>query len=473
MGGQQTSKALPFQFFPNDMKEWSYHRTANKPKIFLDSTGPSELRGEPVSSVYGFLKTMILFFPIAQEYEKSPKRLFVKFIKELMSRFTGGGRSFILIVENDLTLSDSLRRGLHKYAAKGGNTIQIVPISYPNRMLSIWARDCMWARTKSINKDQLEIEFIQPKEQIRNQDIAKVLRSALEPLSVGRQPAWLLEHTHSPFSFEGGNVLVGDVILMGAHGMGRNNYFSAEELACWWGKPVVLFDLDCSEFERFWRNQYQTKDGFFCNFLGASSRQPLFHIDLFISLAGHNDKGEEVYVVGEPACGFPLDNCPDDVREHIDYIIDTSRASINALVEQLKEQLSYLGRSCEIIRNPLNLIYYDSFDKKKNTKTRHFVFATSNNVLTEVYPNPENPNECIKRVVLPSYGQDSDYSDQLSDYNALPYGNWKYMNAYDQANKKIWQDLGFEVILLERNFHSFVKDLGALNCLVNCIERNY
>lgn len=471
MAEKEFIKTLPFQFFPTSMKEWSYHRTANKPKVLLDTTQETVSRGEPISSIYGCLKTMILFFPIAQEYDKEPKRLYVEFIKELMSRFTGPERSFILIVENDLTLSDSLRRGLHKYAAKGGNTIQIVPVSYPNRMLSIWARDCMWVRTRKVNTEQVEIELVQPKEQVRNQDIAKVLRVALEPLSVGRQPSWLLEYVRSPFSFEGGNILVGDVILMGLHGMGRNNYFSAEELGQWWGRPVVLFDIDCQDFERFWRNQYQTSDGFFCNFLGASSRQPLFHIDLFISLAGRNAKGEEIYVIGEPECGFSLENCPSDVDHHVQTIIQTTRRLINALIDQLKEQLKALGRSCQIIRNPLVLSYYDSYDKRKKIKTRCFAFATWNNVLTEVYANPEDPNQMVKRVVLPSYGYDSDYSDRPSNYNKVPYGSWKHMNYYDKANERIWKDLGFEVIVLERNFHSFAKDLGALNCLVNGIER--
>ena len=141
MAKKKTIKTLPFQFFPNSLKEWSYHRTANKPKVLLDATNAIVPRGEPVSSVYGALKTMILFFPIAQEYEKAPKRLYVKFIKELMSCFKGLKRSFILIVENELTLSDSLRRGLHEYASKGGNTIQIIPISNPNRKLSIWIND--------------------------------------------------------------------------------------------------------------------------------------------------------------------------------------------------------------------------------------------------------------------------------------------------------------------------------------------
>jgi hypothetical protein len=58
--------------------------------------------------------------------------------------------------------------------------------------------------------------------------------------------------------------------------------------------------------------------------------------------------------------------------------------------------------------------------------------------------------------------------------NPLPltygYGAWRELAATDNANRRIWQRLGFAVHQLT-SFHPFTQRFGALHCIAKELDR--
>ena len=94
-------------------------------------------------------------------------------------------------------------------------------------------------------------------------------------------------------------------------------------------------------------------------------------------------------------------------------------------------------------------VIVDNFSQNGVTKPflREWYFATSNNLITEVY-------EDKKTVFMPHYG----------------FGNFPEFAAIDDANIKIWQDREFKVISLG-DYHSFASNLGAAHCITKYMGR--
>lgn len=162
----------------------------------------------------------------------------------------------------------------------------------------------------------------------------------------------------------------------------------------------------------------------------SDTSQPMFHIDMFVTLAGRNSNGQPIALVGDPEMASKILNEP--LEKH-------SMANIyNDIANKLK------SNGFEIIRNPLPLVYQDD----QRERFRSWYFATSNNALVEV----DGTN---KKVWFPTYG----------------YGVWSNLTATDNENKRIWEELGFEVNMLG-DFHPFAYNLGAAHCITKFINRN-
>ena len=200
--------------------------------------------------------------------------------------------------------------------------------------------------------------------------------------------------------------------------------------------------------------------------------QPIYHLDLFITLAGKDEDGKEVFVIGKPVLGFDMDQAPCDVKKDIRDILTNSQCGIQKFIQQLEDRLCDLGIPYRIKRNELPLIYHDVHEDEARAcgkqKKRHFLWASHNNALVEHY---KEGTKTIRRVVLPTYGMDSDYSAGTCGCTGHSYGNWTDLRQYDESNKQLWEQLGFEVIQLKKAFHAFLQDTGSLNCLTNVIDR--
>ena len=261
-----------------------------------------------------------------------------------------------------------------------------------------------------------------------------------------------LRNTQTPLYFQGGNVLIGDdFLLIGAD-------YPANTLE--YIRSGVLRPPDGTspqDFVRMLYSDYLDK-GRRVHYVGsrapvpqeqsrpirvngepwteiiaAGNRpgtvQPLFHIDMFITLIGRASPGTPYRVmVGDPSRAFSI--LGGQAPAH----------AMQRVFDDIATQLGLAG--FDVIRNPLPLVYMDDEMRRE----RFWYFATSNNALVQNAPT--------KHVWLPTYG----------------HGNWPELQATDHANARIWTDLGFEVHALG-DFHAFAENLGAVHCIKKYLER--
>jgi hypothetical protein len=155
------------------------------------------------------------------------------------------------------------------------------------------------------------------------------------------------------------------------------------------------------------------------------TRQPVFHLDMFMTLAGNNRA-----LVGDPLAasrmiGLPLpEGFP--VRAFDEIAADLER------------------RGVEVIRNPLPFVYFDD----PEARMREWFYASANNGWVEHVAHGQS------RVWLPQYG----------------FGAWPELAVTDAANAALWRALGFEVVPAG-DFLPLADQLGALNCVSKVLER--
>ena len=158
--------------------------------------------------------------------------------------------------------------------------------------------------------------------------------------------------------------------------------------------------------------------------------QPLFHIDMFITLVGRGPGGQFKVLVGDPAMASEILG---------------QQPSSTAMQEVFDNIASGLGNAgFEVRRNPLPMAFEDDASRRE----RFWYFATSNNCLVQ------NSQTDGLIVWLPTYG----------------YGAWTSLAATDEVNRQIWEDLGFEVRQLG-DFHPFAANLGAVHCIKKYLAR--
>ena len=142
----------------------------------------------------------------------------------------------------------------------------------------------------------------------------------------------------------------------------------------------------------------------------ATTRQPLFHIDMFLSLAGKTSDGRSRLLVADPGLAARLldeDVHPCAMSEHFDAIANDLRQD-----------------GFEVVRNPVAYIYMDHSERAQ----RVWYHATSNNVLVQ---------ECAEAgniVWLPQFGHD----------------NWPELEVIDVCNQQLWESFGYEVRLIPK-----------------------
>lgn len=226
--------------------------------------------------------------------------------------------------------------------------------------------------------------------------------------------------------FEGGNILIGqDHILVGA---------DSPEIAQldFGNREIISIDApDCPEEishpamrgDEQWQQifHYHNKSG---------TRQPIFHIDMFMTLAGKDADGRERILVGDPAMAAEILETPLHplaLAQHFDAIADDLTATGFA-----------------VIRNPLPMIYMDNVEKCRRT----WFYASSNNLLMQ------RSKAAGDIVWMAQYGHD----------------NWSELAKTDAANLRIWQDLGYDVRMIADG-QRLAENLGGLHCLTNVLKR--
>ena len=161
------------------------------------------------------------------------------------------------------------------------------------------------------------------------------------------------------------------------------------------------------------------------------TRQPVFHIDMFVSLAGRGADGRYRVLVGDPREAARLTSEP--LQPH----------AMAPVFDDVARDLARRGYA--VTRTPLPLVYSDD----EEARVRSWYFATSNNVLVHA-PADERPS-----VFIPTYAH-GPFADALA--------------PTDRANAEIWEGLGYDVVALE-DFHPFASNLGAAHCIKKYLAR--
>jgi hypothetical protein len=162
------------------------------------------------------------------------------------------------------------------------------------------------------------------------------------------------------------------------------------------------------------------------------TRQPIFHIDMFVSLAGRGADGRYRVLVGDPREAGRLTGEP--LQPH----------AMAAVFDDIARDLDRRGYA--VGRAPLPLVYADDVD----ARLRSWYFATSCNVLVHA-PAGERPV-----VFIPTYAHG-------------PFAG--VLDATDARNAEIWKDLGYDVVPLG-DFHPFASNLGAAHCIKKYLARS-
>jgi hypothetical protein len=183
---------------------------------------------------------------------------------------------------------------------------------------------------------------------------------------------------------------------------------------------------------------------------GRGGRQPIFHIDMFLSLAGRAGGGPGAATSGTKYQLLVGDPGLADRTLGWQPVVHNLQSEFDAVGDQLRR----LGFS--VRRTPLPYVSVDlrgAFSVEVDGRQvevvgeRFWYFATSNNCLVQI-------DGTHKDVWLPTYG----------------HAPFEELAATDAAHRRTWESLGFTVHQLG-DFHLFAMRLGALHCIKKYLAR--
>lgn len=175
---------------------------------------------------------------------------------------------------------------------------------------------------------------------------------------------------------------------------------------------------------------------------GRGSAQPIFHIDMFITLLGQGSDGRYRVLVGDPRLADDRLKWP-----HVDH-------DLHGEFDEIANSLAELG--FDVHRNPLPYTFaVDRNPREVQTSdgktvkvegTRNWYHATTNNCLVQIDGDKHD-------VWVPTYG------------HGMPP-----LAATDDANRVVFEGFDFTVHQLG-DFNPFALRLGALHCIKKYLAR--
>jgi hypothetical protein len=301
------------------------------------------------------------------------------------------------------------------------------------------------------------------------------------------------EHTDvaassAPLIFQGGNCLVGDDFwMMGA------DYFADTLDLLHGGRPPVMAPPgeDEQEFARSLFSKYvdaerelilvgtpkpiplrqwvgEHRDGTFLLHRaadGAGTYQPIFHIDMFVTLIGRNDAGAFEVLVGDPRLAddrlktkspFALAEVYDAIARGFEArgfavgrnpLVHRETAGKTYSWDQLR-QFALQQPPDEAMLLALGELAKAGATADTPVELRNWHHITWNNCLVE------NSPEVGKHVYIPSFG--------LGDNDDLA--------PLDADMQKLWETRGFEVHALA-DFNAFAARQGVVHCIKKYVTR--
>ncbi len=296
-----------------------------------------------------------------------------------------------------------------------------------------------------------------------------------------------LRSAQAPLIFQGGNCLVGDRFWL----LGKDYFADSVSLVEGRDSPVTvppgtpapafvrrLFSdyVDAgrellvvgTERPIPLREFYGTRedDGFYLDIAGdgVGTFQPIFHIDMFVTLVGPDAGGDFQVLVGSPALGaeltglrspFALDDVYDSIagqlaahgmRVERNPLIHRPTIGPTFTVVELRFMANQPGN--EGLLPAVNDLIAAGARERDAANVRTWHHVTWNNCLVE------NGAGVGRHVYLPTYGH---------------FPN-EELEPVDAAMKALWEELGFEVHLLA-DFNPFAKRQGVVHCIKKYLRR--
>lgn len=246
------------------------------------------------------------------------------------------------------------------------------------------------------------------------------------------------------FFFEGGNILIGDDFLLAGEdlllkdsGPNHDRRFLELLLQAFYGSHREIIWVGRAPRVRTFQARSQ-------------SRQPIFHIDMFISLAGRvlrgPDKGKYLLYVADPRTfSGPLPS----YAEAFDFDLITNHLRRSNRFVVLRNPIIYINE------NDAQLLNKELFQLEMPFIRDQPIWLSSNNALVEI-------NSGYRAVHLPHY--------TLSD-EQIPHGIsqktsdlLKFFALQDLENIQIWKLAGFEVNPIGP-MNYWATQSGSLRCL--------
>jgi hypothetical protein len=277
-----------------------------------------------------------------------------------------------------------------------------------------------------------------------------------------------IQATQVPLIFQGGNVLIGDTFVL----IGRDYLDDSIAVGARGQSPLDDFPRTgtYAEQERFIRNLFRTaldpereihflestprdrpgnhlvevRGEYWLNVVdgGRGQRQPIFHIDMFVSLAGRGPDGRYRVLVGDPGAADELMSWAPEAHE------------LRAEYDEIAAQLQALD--FDVRRTPLPIVQQVNREPRTIETTGDSIeiageilwyHATSNNCLVQIDGDARD-------VWLPTYG----------------HRDAKGLAKVDKSHADTWTEMGFGVHALG-DFHPFAQAQGALHCIKKYLAR--
>ncbi|HET9871147.1 MAG TPA: hypothetical protein VFP89_00960 [Propionibacteriaceae bacterium] len=198
---------------------------------------------------------------------------------------------------------------------------------------------------------------------------------------------------------------------------------------------------------------------------GAGTYQPIFHIDMFLTLIGPDEQGGFQVLVGSPSMGSDLlgTRSPYDLDDVYDTLAaDLERAGLNVRRNPLVHRPT-VGRilTMEELRGmaerpdgePLQAALAElaaaGAGDSDEVSVRSWHHVTWNNCLVE-----NSSTDGVRRVYMPTYG----------------HGDNADLAVIDNHMRRMWEGLGFEVSMLA-DFNSFARRQGVVHCIKKYLAR--
>jgi len=400
------------------------------------------------------------------EKQRIPYTLYISVIKEIAEKFPG--RQLTLLIEtsgeqiskHEASQIDTLKNEIR------GAELLVLTTTKADDSFSLWAQDA-FLTAQSRNPEEAGV-IIAPR---CHQRTNRCNDGSIAKEVVALHPAGYTS-LNFPTAIEGGNVLVADdFILVGRDEVLNSGYIERKFIEFFTNlfgkeKSVILVSAPRRKPEKIKSNfrkstgQTRSLDQIIITknheqykhnmYRWRGNEQPIFHIDVFMTLLGRDGEGKQLILIGEPVEGFDKSDLDDKTLEIAKVQLEDARKRISECIRKLEANLERKNIEYKILRNPLPLTYYIY-----GLETSWY-WASYNNCLVEITETNQ------KTVWLPKYHNPSLHKNS----------HWEYLEEYDQRNVEIFRENGFTTHLFNNDFHFLASRNGSLHCMTKCLNRS-